>query len=212
MGAEEEVSGEGEGGGGCGVGGGGGQAGEGGEGAGSRPRRQLQSYVRTSSVYVILPPTLSGEQNRSGVGAAAARGRRRLGAKMRTKKGGAREDTRGPAPPVRPGSRVAMYEANSQYESRQDASTAPEAAGDAGRRRRSGGRRRGEGTGSRGQPAGLRRCCAGRIAAAPPGEEGMGPGDDIPVPNPATPATPGAPGARKAANYGLIIQHGLATL
>ena len=116
------------------------------------------------------------------------------------------------APPVRPGSRVAMYEANSQYESRQDASTAPEAAGDAGRRRRSGGRRRGEGTGSRGQPAGLRRCCAGRIAAAPPGEEGMGPGDDIPVPSPATPATPGAPGARKAANYGLIIQHGLAAL
>lgn len=128
---------------------------------------------------------------------------------MRTKKGGAREDT-GPARAdgrVRPGSRVAMYEANSQYESRQDGSTAPEAAGDAERAQAQWRAAAGGGGSAGGQPAGLWWRYAGRIVAAPPGEEGMGTGDDIPPPNP---ATPGTPCAGKAANYGLIIQLGLA--
>ena len=114
---------------------------------------------------------------------------------MRTKKGGAREDT-GPARAdgrVRPGSRVAMYEANSQYESRQDASTAPEAAGDAERAQAQWRAAAGGGGSAGGQPAGLWWRYAGRIAAAPPGEEGMGAGDDIPRPTRQRPARP-APG------------------
>ena len=57
----------------------------------SDPRRQLQSYVRSSSVYVILPPTLSGDQNSGRVWEANARRRMCSCAKMRTKK--ARECT-----------------------------------------------------------------------------------------------------------------------
>ena len=52
----------------------------------SDPRRQLQSYVRSSSVYVILPPTLSGDQNSGRVEKANARRRMCSCAKMRTKK------------------------------------------------------------------------------------------------------------------------------
>ena len=52
----------------------------------SDPRRQLQSYVRSSSVYVILPPTLSGDQNSGRVQKANARRRTCSCAKMRTKK------------------------------------------------------------------------------------------------------------------------------
>ena len=62
--------------------------GEGGRAA-ARARGQLQSYVRSSSVYVILPPTLLGEENRSRGGGGPARWRQRSGAKMRTKKAGA---------------------------------------------------------------------------------------------------------------------------
>ena len=69
--------------------------GEGGRAA-ARARGQLQSYVRSSSVYVILPPTLSGEENRSRGGGGPARWRQQSGAKMRTKKAvgsGGREHT-----------------------------------------------------------------------------------------------------------------------